>query len=76
MNKFQDGPVGGKTFSDGKKSMIYQCGECGVYLEFNTIYNKHKKEKHGVKDSVQFGWADGEPEWQELDIPEEEIIRG
>jgi hypothetical protein len=73
MTEFQNGPIGGFTFKDGHQSLIYQCGECGAYLEFNTGYNKHKKEKHGVKDNVRFGWADGEPDWQELDIKEEDI---
>ena len=68
-----DGIIGGFTFADGHKSKIYQCGECGILLEYNTTYNKHKKEAHGAKDSVEFGWADGEPDWKELNIDEKEI---
>lgn len=70
---FKDGPIGGFTFKDGHKSMIYQCGDCGRLLEFNTGYNAHKRDKHGAKDNMRFGWADGEPNWKELDIKEEDI---
>ena len=69
-----DGIIGGFTFADGHKSKIYQCGECGALLEYNSNYNEHKKTIHGFKDSVEFGWADGEPDWQELDIKEADIL--
>lgn len=69
-----DGPIGGFTFKSGEKALIYQCGECGTLLKFNTGYNRHKREAHGAKDNVMFGWADGEPEWKELDITEEMIV--
>ena len=67
---------GGFTFEDGHKSLIYECGECGQLCEYNTTYNKHMKEKHGAKNNVQYGWADGEPEWKELDIKESDILKG
>lgn len=73
--KFLNGPIGGFTFSSGEKAKIYSCGNCGVLLKFNTGYNKHMKEVHGATDNVMFGWADGEPDWQELDITEDMIIQ-
>jgi len=72
LTEFRNGPVGGFTFADGHKSMIYQCGVCGQLSEFETGYNKHQREKHGAKENVAFGFA--EPQnWQELDIEEDEI---
>jgi len=70
--EFDVGPIGGFTFPDGHKSMIYQCGVCGQLTEKNTGYNKHNKEKHGAKDNIQFGFEE-EPVWQELDIKEGDI---
>ncbi len=72
IEKFKDGPIGGFTFPDGKKSMIYQCGKCGNLTEFNTGYNKHNRKKHGAVDNVAFGFAE-EQNWQELDITEDMI---
>lgn len=70
--EYKDGPIGGFIFPDGRKSMIYQCGVCGQLTEKNIGYNKHNKEKHGVKDNIAFGFAE-EQHWQELDIKEEDI---
>jgi hypothetical protein len=72
----QDGIIGGYTFKDGSKALIYQCGECGQLCEFNTTYNKHRKEKHGL-EGMMFGWADGMPEQQCLtqQIDESLILR-
>jgi len=70
--EFKDGPIGGFTFADGHKSMIYQCGTCGQLTEFSKGYNKHNKEKHGVDENIVFGFAE-EQHWQELDIKEEDI---
>ena len=70
--EFKDGPIGGFTFSDGHKSMIYQCGKCGQLTEFNTGYNKHNREKHGATKNMAFGFAE-EQNWQELNIKEEDM---
>jgi len=70
--EFKDGPIGGFTFADGRKSMIYQCGTCGQLTEFSTGYNKHNKEKHRVNENIAFGFAE-EQDWKELDIKEEDI---
>ncbi len=70
--EFKDGPIGGFTFPDGRKSMIYQCGKCGTLSEFSKGYNKHNKEKHGGTENIMFGFAE-EQHWQELDIKEEDL---
>lgn len=70
--EFADGIVGGFTFPDGHKSLIYQCGKCGVLCEYNTGYNKHQREAHNAKENVEFGFAE-EQNWEELDITVEDI---
>ena len=72
--EFKDGPIGGFTFPDGEKSMIYQCGKCGTLTKFSKGYNKHNKEKHGVDENIVFGFAE-EQNWQELDIKVEDIVK-
>ncbi len=71
--KFKDGIIGGFTFPDGHKSLIYQCGICGSLSEYNKNYNKHQKEKHGAIESVRFGFAENQI-WNELDINKEMIV--
>ena len=56
---FHDGIVGGFTFSNGRKSIIYQGGECGQLCETNKMYNTHRKNKHGAKENIIFGSAIG-----------------
>lgn len=68
-----DGIIGGFTFSDGRKSLIYQCGLCEKLIEFNDQWNKHHKTHDKNWEGVQFGFA--EPQnWQELDIKEADIL--
>ncbi len=68
-----DGIIGGFTFSNGRKSLIYQCGICLKLLEFNDTWNDHHREHDANWIGVQFGSA--EPQnWQELDILESEIV--
>jgi len=69
---FNEGPIGGFTFPSGEKAMIYQCGTCGVLTKFNTGYNKHRREVHGL-ENMAFGWADGAPEWKEIEMTEDMI---
>ena len=71
-NKYFMGPIGGFTFADGSKAVIYSCEICGILTKFNTGYNKHRREKHN-EENVAFGWAEGEPEWEELEIKEDLI---
>ena len=71
---FNDGPIGGFTYPSGKKAMIYQCGDCGQLCQFNTSYNAHKRTHDPKFVNIAFGWADGEPAWQELDIRDEGMI--
>lgn len=70
--EFQNGPIGGFTYPSGEKALIYQCGNCGELCKHNTNFNDHRERKHG-EERCQFGWADGPPDWQELDITEEMI---
>lgn len=70
---FNDGPIGGFTYSTGEKALIYQCGICGTLCKFNTGYNKHRREAHKIMGGESFGWADGPPDWQELEITEDMI---
>jgi len=70
-----DGIIGGFSFADGTKSLIYQCGFCGQLSEFNTTYNDHRETIHKA-ERMQFGWADGAPKWGEIDAKESDIIRG
>lgn len=72
--KLQLGPIGGFTFPSGEKALIYQCDvdNCGKLCKFNTGFNKHRREQHGLENCA-FGWADGAPKWQELDITPEMI---
>ena len=72
QEEFKDGIIGGFTFPDGHKSLIYQCGVCGKLSEYNTGYNKHNREKHNAKENIQFGFAE-EQNWQELDITVEDL---
>lgn len=72
QEEYKNGPIGGFTFPDGHKSMIYQCGECGALSEFEKGYNKHNREKHGATENSTFGFEE-EPIWQELDIKEENL---
>lgn len=73
QTKPTDGIIGGFTFSDGRKSLIYQCGECLQLIEFNDNWNKHRLTHDPKWISVQFGSA--EPQnWQELDIKEADIL--
>jgi len=67
--QLENGPIGGFTYPDGKKALIYQCGNCGKLCKFGTNFNDHREKHHG-EERCQFGWADGEPDWQELDITE------
>lgn len=71
---FTNGPIGGFTYPTGEKALIYQCGICGELCKFNTGYNKHRRLTHDIQGGEAFGWADGEPNWQELDIIEEMIL--
>jgi len=72
---FHEGPVGGFTFDDGRKSMIYQCGDCGQLCEFSDTYNNHKRTHDPKWVNTGFGWADGEPEWKEVDCDPLEILQ-
>jgi hypothetical protein len=74
---FFEGILGGFSFADGTKSIIYQCGDCGAILEKNTTFNQHKKEKHLTEDNIIFGSADPQPleELSELGLKESQIIR-
>ncbi len=69
------GPIGGFTFKNGDKALIYQCGvdDCKVLTKFNTGFNKHRNKVHNL-ENMSFGWADGDPDWQELDVKEEMIV--
>ena len=69
--RFNDGPIGGFTSPSGEKMMIYQCGDCGALCKFNTGYNAHKRTHDPNHMNTAFGWADGAPEWQELDMTED-----
>lgn len=71
--QLEHGPIGGFTFKNGKKALIYQCGKCGQLCKFNTGLNKHSKKAHGQKDNEAWGWAEGPPVWEELDITEDMI---
>jgi hypothetical protein len=54
----QDGIIGGYTFSDGSKSLIYQCGICGNLLEFGQTWNDHHREHDSSWVGMMFGSAE------------------
>ncbi len=68
-----DGIVGGFTFSNGRKSMIYQCGICQKLIEFCDEWNKHHKTHDKNWENVSFGWADP-PKWECIKVLESEIL--
>ncbi len=70
---FHEGPVGGFTFADGRKSMIYQCGDCGQLCEFGDTYNDHKRTHDPKWVNTAFGWADP-PTWHEVDCKASDIL--
>ena len=69
-----DGVIGGFTFSNGSKSLIYQCAVCLGLFKHHENWSRHKEDKHGLLDSPITGYADGSPKWRELDIEEIDIF--
>lgn len=53
--QLEHGPIGGFTFKNGEKALIYQCGKCGQLCKFNTGLNAHMKKAHGQKGGEQMG---------------------
>lgn len=69
-----DGVIGGFTFSNGSKSLIYQCATCLGLFKFHENWARHKEEKHSLLYSPITGYADGSPKWRELDIKESDVF--
>ena len=73
QTKPTDGIIGGFTFSNGRKSLIYQCGICLKLIEFGDQWNNHHKTHDPKWICIAFGSADP-INWQELDIKESDIL--
>jgi hypothetical protein len=70
------GIIGGKTFKDGKKSIIYACQDCGMLVEKNKPWNDHRVKEHNVPESERMAFGFAEPqEWRELNLDEKYFIR-